>query len=121
MTRGALENISQFHFDLCRGGGERSRNRPLKAKANCLITLLTDIGANASAEEAEEGLDDSAKQVIDIVDGFRLNFLGDEESGKRAFTTKKEYQTQLKGRFLIKISILKRIRPLPFLSIIVSS
>jgi hypothetical protein len=61
--------------------------------------VLTDIGANASAEEADEGLEDSSKQVIDVVDGFRLNFLGDESSGTRAFTTKKEYLTQLKSRF----------------------
>ncbi|KAL8901986.1 MAG: hypothetical protein Q9207_004929 [Kuettlingeria erythrocarpa] len=55
-----------------------------------------DIGANPSAEEAEEGVDDSSKQVIDVVDGFRLNFLGDEASGSRAFNTKKEYMSQLK-------------------------
>lgn len=59
----------------------------------------TDIGANASAEEADDGLEESSKQVIDVVDGFRLNFLGDEESGSRAFKTKKDYLTQLKGRF----------------------
>ena len=59
----------------------------------------TDIGANASAEEADEGLEDSSKSVIDVVDGFRLNFLGDEASGTRAFKTKKDYLTQLKGRF----------------------
>lgn len=35
------------------------------------------------------------------MDGFRLNFLGDEETGKRAFTTKKEYLTQLKGKISI--------------------
>ena len=56
-----------------------------------------DIGANPSAEEAEEGLDDSTKQVIDVVNGFRLSFLGDEQSGTRAFGTKKEYQGQLKS------------------------
>ena len=55
-----------------------------------------DIGANPSAEEAEEGLDDGAKQVIDVVNGFRLNFLGDEASGTRAFGTKKDYMSQLK-------------------------
>lgn len=58
-----------------------------------------DIGANPSAEEAEEGLDDGAKQVIDVVDSFRLNFLGDEASGTRAFATKKDFQTQFKGAF----------------------
>lgn len=56
-----------------------------------------DIGANPSAEEAEEGLDEATKQVIDVVDGFRLNYLGDEASGSRAFTSKKEFQSQFKG------------------------
>ncbi|KAL9577598.1 MAG: hypothetical protein Q9212_006264 [Teloschistes hypoglaucus] len=55
-----------------------------------------DIGANPSAEEAEEGVDDNSKQVIDIVHGFRLNFLGDEESGTRLFGTKKDYMGHLK-------------------------
>lgn len=58
-----------------------------------------DIGANASAEEADEGVEDGAKQVIDVVDGFRLNFLGDEQSGTRAFGTKKDYLSQLKSTF----------------------
>lgn len=58
-----------------------------------------DIGANPSAEEAEEGVDDGGKQVIDVVDGFRLNFLGDEASGTRAFGTKKDYMSQLKSTF----------------------
>ncbi len=31
-----------------------------------------DIGANPSAEEAEEGVDDSARKVVDIIDSFRL-------------------------------------------------
>lgn len=62
-------------------------------------TKLPDIGANASAEEADEGVEDGAKQVIDVVDGFRLNFLGDEQSGTRAFGTKKDYLSQLKSMF----------------------
>jgi hypothetical protein len=32
-----------------------------------------DIGANPSAEEAEEGVEDNAKAVIDVVHSFRLN------------------------------------------------
>jgi hypothetical protein len=32
-----------------------------------------DTGANASAEEAEEGTDDQVQQVIDVVHSFRLN------------------------------------------------
>ena len=56
-----------------------------------------DIGANPSAEEAEEGLDNTTKQVIDVVDAFRYNFLGDEESGSRAFGSKKDFMGQFKG------------------------
>jgi len=55
-----------------------------------------DIGANPSAEEADEALDENQTTVIDIVDAFRLNFLGDEASGTRLFGTKKEYMGQLK-------------------------
>ena len=47
-----------------------------------------DIGANASAEEAEETLEDASEQVIDIVDAFRLN--------KTEFD-KKSYLLHLKG------------------------
>ena len=59
-----------------------------------------DIGANPSAEEAEEGLDESTKQVIDVVDSFRFNFLGDEESGSRAFKTKKDFMGQFKSTLM---------------------
>lgn len=31
-----------------------------------------DIGANPSAEEAEEGVEDSSRKVVDIIDSFRL-------------------------------------------------
>ncbi|MCJ1408323.1 hypothetical protein MMC19_002398 [Ptychographa xylographoides] len=55
-----------------------------------------DIGANPSAEEAEEALEEGSSQVIDIIDAFRLNFLGDEASGTRLFGTKKDYMGQLK-------------------------
>ena len=37
--------------------------------------------------------------MIDVVDAFRLNFLGDEASGTRLFGTKKDYLGQLKSRF----------------------
>ena len=60
----------------------------------------TDIGANPSAEEQEEALEEGSKQVIDVVDAFRLTFLGDEESGSRAFATKKEYMGHLKSKLL---------------------
>ena len=59
---------------------------------------MLDIGANPSAEEQEEALEEGAKQVIDIVDAFRLNFLGDEASGTRLFGTKKDYMGQLKSQ-----------------------
>ena len=58
---------------------------------------IADIGANPSAEEAEESVEDGSKQVIDVVSNFRLNFLGDEESGTRAFGTKKDFLTQFKS------------------------
>ncbi len=62
-------------------------------------TSFADTGANPSAEEADEGLEEGGgKQVIDIVNAFRLNFLGDEASGTRAFGSKKDFQGQLKGR-----------------------
>lgn len=60
-----------------------------------------DVGGNPSAEEAEEALDEGTEQVIDVVDGFRLNFLGDKDSGARAFTTKKAFQGQFKGMFVL--------------------
>ena len=34
--------------------------------------ILSDIGANPSAEEAEENVDDQAKTVLDIAHSFRL-------------------------------------------------
>jgi len=55
-----------------------------------------DIGANPSAEEAEEGLDEGTKQVIDVVDSFRYNYLGDEATQDRAFKTKKDFAGQFK-------------------------
>ena len=58
---------------------------------------LSDIGANPSAEEAEEALEEGQTTVIDVVDAFRLNFLGDEASGTRLFGTKKDYMGQLKS------------------------
>lgn len=68
-----------------------------------------DIGANPSAEEAGDDLAEDTKQVIDVIDGFRMNYLGDEASGVRAFKTKKEFQGQFKGtcrqaRELLRVS-----------------
>jgi hypothetical protein len=47
-----------------------------------------DIGANASAEEADEGTEDTAQQVLDIVHSFRLNETGFDKKG---------YLSHLKG------------------------
>ncbi|EAT90197.1 translationally-controlled tumor protein-like protein [Parastagonospora nodorum] len=47
-----------------------------------------DTGANASAEEAEEGAEDNQEQVIDVVHSFRLNATGFDKKG---------YLTYLKG------------------------
>jgi hypothetical protein len=47
-----------------------------------------DIGANASAEEAEEELEDGAIQVNDIIHSFRLQSTGFD---------KKSYMTYIKG------------------------
>ncbi|KAH7128367.1 microtubule/calcium-binding protein [Dendryphion nanum] len=47
-----------------------------------------DIGANPSAEEADEGTDDNAQTVIDVVHSFRLN--------ETSFD-KKSYLTHLKS------------------------
>jgi len=55
-----------------------------------------DIGANPSAEEAEEALEEGQVQVIDVVDAFRLNFMGDEATQSRLFSTKKDYMGHLK-------------------------
>ncbi|TQS35607.1 hypothetical protein Golomagni_03967 [Golovinomyces magnicellulatus] len=49
--------------------------------------VQVDIGANASAEEASETLDDSARTVNNIVDSFRLQNISFD---------KKSYLTHLK-------------------------
>ncbi|CAF9918751.1 hypothetical protein IMSHALPRED_004401 [Imshaugia aleurites] len=56
-----------------------------------------DIGANPSAEEQEEALEEGQTQVIDVIDGFRLNPLGDPSTGNRGFASKKEFAAQFKG------------------------
>ncbi|KAL9130573.1 MAG: hypothetical protein Q9217_001286 [Psora testacea] len=48
-----------------------------------------NIGANASAEEQEEVLEEQTDQVIDVVDGFRMT--------KMAFGDKKQLAGQIKG------------------------
>lgn len=60
-------------------------------------SVFSDIGANPSAEEQEEALDEGTKQDLDIVVAFRLVPLGDKASGDRGFNKKADYQGQLKG------------------------
>jgi hypothetical protein len=50
--------------------------------------VVADIGANPSAEEADEGTEDQAQTVIDVVHSFRLN--------ETSFD-KKSYLTHLKS------------------------
>ena len=61
--------------------------------------VVTDIGANPSAEEADEGLEDSSKTVNNVVQSFRLNYLGDEASGSRLYGTAKDYMSQFKSQY----------------------
>jgi hypothetical protein len=51
---------------------------------------LADTGANASAEEADEGTEDGAVQVNNVVNSFRLS---------QTSFDKKTYLSHLKGRF----------------------
>lgn len=91
--------------------GQSCRNRYAsflfkQVKPVCNIGMLmpfdpSDIGANPSAEEAEESLDDTAKKEIDVVKAFQLKFLGDEASGARLFGTQKDYLAQLKSTCLL--------------------
>ena len=58
------------------------------------LQLPIDTGGNASAEEAEEGVEDSAQQVIDIVHSFRLN---ETSFDKKSYLTHlKEYMKKVK-------------------------
>ncbi len=54
-----------------------------------------DIGANPSAEEAQEALDDSTKQVIDVVHSFQLSPMFDSSS--KVFPDMKALSGQLKS------------------------
>jgi adenylate cyclase class IV len=53
-----------------------------------MLTHLVDTGANASAEEAEEALEDAEVKVNNIVNSFRLQSTSFD---------KKSYLTYLKG------------------------
>lgn len=52
------------------------------------LISLEDTGANASAEELEEGVEDGAQQVNNVVNSFRLQSTSFD---------KKSYLTHLKG------------------------
>ena len=53
-----------------------------------------DTGANASAEEADEGVEDGVQQVNNVVHSFRL------EKVEGVYPTLKDYQNQFKGKKL---------------------
>ncbi|ORY13849.1 microtubule/calcium-binding protein [Clohesyomyces aquaticus] len=54
-----------------------------------------DIGANPSAEEGDEGTEDTAQTVIDVVHSFRLN---ETSFDKKSYLTHlKSYMKQVKG------------------------
>jgi len=53
---------------------------------------LADIGANPSAEEADEGVEENSQQVIDVVHSFRL---------QETSFDKKSYLGHLKGTYNI--------------------
>lgn len=61
------------------------------------LTEQLDIGANPSAEEADEGTDDATQTVIDVVHSFRLN--------ETSFD-KKSYVTHLKSNATVECSLL---------------
>jgi len=58
-----------------------------------LLRALSDIGANPSAEDAEEGLEEGQQQVIDVVHSFRL---------QETSFDKKSYLGHLKGAFYLR-------------------
>ncbi|KAG7290395.1 hypothetical protein NEMBOFW57_000395 [Staphylotrichum longicolle] len=71
-------------------------------EADCaMITegnVEVDIGANASAEEAEEALEDTAVKVNNIVHSFRLQSTSFDKKGYLAYL--KGYMKALKGKLV---------------------
>jgi len=57
----------------------------------------TDTGANASAEEAEDGVEDGAVQVNNVVNSFRLN---------QTSFDKKSYLSHLKSMFQLFVALI---------------
>jgi hypothetical protein len=60
--------------------------------ANTPLIRSTDTGANASAEEADEGVEDGAQQVNNVVNSFRL---------QQTSFDKKSYLSHLKSTLKI--------------------
>jgi hypothetical protein len=77
----------------------RSENQPTTPRhpllqLSKLTTSPPDTGANASAEEAEEGTEDGTSQVIDVVHSFRLN---ETSFDKKSYLTHlKQYMKKVK-------------------------
>lgn len=59
--------------------------------------LIADTGGNASAEEAEEGVEDTTEQKIDVVYSFRLNETGFDKKGYLTYLKGKEFLTHYCG------------------------
>lgn len=57
---------------VCRRCAPHALDNPAPAQWQTVGDVQIDTGANASAEEAEESLDDSARKVVDIIESFRL-------------------------------------------------
>lgn len=71
-----------------------------------MLTASLDIGANASAEEASEDLEEGTETVNDVVYSFRLN---------QSSFDKKSYLTYLKGFFnLFPCSLVCPVLIVPF-------
>ncbi|KAF2466416.1 microtubule/calcium-binding protein [Lindgomyces ingoldianus] len=59
-----------------------------------------DIGANPSAEEGDEGVEDTAQTVIDVVHSFRLNETSFDK--KQYLTHLKDYMKKVKEQLKAK-------------------
>lgn len=68
-------------------------------EVDCKMVTLgsenVDIGANPSAEEGEEALDESTKQVNDVVHSFQLSPMFDAQS--KVYGDMKALSSQLKS------------------------
>ena len=68
-------------------------------EVDCKMVTLgsenVDIGANPSAEEGEEALDETTKQVNDVVHSFQLSAMFDGQS--KVYGDMKALSSQLKS------------------------